>query len=167
MVIQSITYFCVTHLNDLKECHCTLNRVPQKFFPKRHFVFRKTPSGSVPGEHVPVLLVVSPVHDVDHPLGVGVAKVGVVRRPVVHHGLVYRVGRLVGEDAGGEAGDELLHSGVVAALQDVVVHPDVVAEEVAVGSEVGEQAAHLGDKQQQLTRFAWRLYRADQKMNQS
>ena len=40
------------------------------------------------------LLSVSPVHDVDHALGVGVAEVAVVRGATVHHGLVDRIRRL-------------------------------------------------------------------------
>lgn len=92
----------------------------------------------------------APILDVDHPLGVGVAEVGAVRWPVVnlgtgeqrvkqgrdlswavhgdgdaHHVLVDGVRRLVREDAGGEAGDHLLHPRLVRRVQDVVVDVDV------------------------------------------
>lgn len=49
-----------------------------------------------------------PVHDIDHALGVGVTVVGVVGRTLVDHGLVNGVGGLVGENASGQAGDDLL-----------------------------------------------------------
>ena len=42
-----------------------------------------------------------------HAFGVGVAKVGGMGWPVVDHGLVDGVGRLVGEYAGGQAGHHL------------------------------------------------------------
>ena len=60
------------------------------------------------GELAAVLLVVEAVEDLDHPLGVGVALVAEVRRAVVDHLLGDGIAGLVGEDAGGEAGDELL-----------------------------------------------------------
>lgn len=53
------------------------------------------------------LLGVSPVHDVDHPLGVAVPEVGVVRGAVVDHCLIDRVRRLVRENAGRQAGHNL------------------------------------------------------------
>ena len=61
-----------------------------------------------------------------------------------HHALVDGVGRLVGKDAGREAGDELLHVVLVAAGHHVVVHAHVLAEKVAVGPQVGVQPAHPG-----------------------
>lgn len=42
-----------------------------------------------------------------------------------HHGLVDGVRRFVREDAGGEAGDHLLHPALVGRVQDVVVDVDV------------------------------------------
>ena len=101
-------------------------------------------TGDDGGEHAAVLLVVGLVLDVDHPLGVGVAEVGGVRRTVVDHGLVYGVGRLVGEDAGGEAGDQLGHSELVTGGQDVVVHLHVVLVEITVGAHVGEESPDPG-----------------------
>ena len=64
----------------------------------------------------------------------------------MNHCLVDWVARLVWEDAGGEAGDQLLHSKLVAHLQDVVVHLHVLPEEVAVGAHVGKEAANEGSK---------------------
>jgi hypothetical protein len=46
--------------------------------------------------------------------------------PVVHHGLVNWIAGLVWEDAGRQAGHQLLHLGVLACLEDVVLHDDVV-----------------------------------------
>ena len=60
-----------------------------------------------------------------------------------YHGLINGVGGLVGEDAGGEAGDDLLHAELVARVQDVIGHEDVVAKEVQVGPHVVEQTPNL------------------------
>ena len=67
-------------------------------------------------------------------------------RSVVDHCLVNWVARLVREDAGGEAGHQLLHSKLVAHLQDVVVHLHVLPEEVTVGAHVGKEAANESGK---------------------
>ena len=64
----------------------------------------------------------------------------------MNHCLVDWVARLVREDASGEAGDQLLHSKLVAHLQDVVVHLHVLPEEVTVGAHVGKEAANEGSK---------------------
>ena len=64
----------------------------------------------------------------------------------MNHRLVDRVARLVREDAGGEAGDQLLHSKLVAHLQDVVVHLHVLPEEVTVGAHVGKEATNEGSE---------------------
>ena len=73
--------------------------------------------------------------------------------PVVDHRLVDWVGRLVGEDAGGEAGDQLLHAKLVAHLQDVVVHLHVLPEEVTVGAHVGEEPSNKSSKMDHMSRF--------------
>lgn len=59
------------------------------------------------GEVAAELLVVSVVVDVYETLAVSVTEVGLVRRALVDVRLVDGVGDLVGEDAGGEAGDDL------------------------------------------------------------
>ena len=69
------------------------------------------------------------------------------------HCLVNWVARLVREDAGGEAGHQLLHSKLVAHLQDVVVHLHVTPEEVAVGAHVGKEAANEGGKVDHMGRL--------------
>ena len=102
--------------------------------------------GDEAGEVAAVLLVVATVEDVDHALGVGVALVAVVGRPVVDHGLVDGVGGLVGEDAGGEEGDELLDLVDAAALHHVVVNQDVLAVELDLVLEVREEPAHTRGK---------------------
>ena len=96
------------------------------------------------GVVAPVLGLVHAVLDVDHALGVGVALVGEVRGTVVDHGLVDREGGFIGEDAGGEAGHQLLHAALVALLEDVVVHVHVVPPELHLVLHVGEETAHLG-----------------------
>ena len=73
--------------------------------------------------------------------------------PVVDHRLVDWVGRLVGEDAGGEAGDQLLHAKLVAHLQDVVVHLHVLPEEVTVGAHVGEEPSNKSSKVDHMSRL--------------
>jgi len=60
------------------------------------------------GEVAAILLVVSLVLNINHTLGVSVAKVGLVRRTIVNHGLVDGVAGLVGENASGKAGNNLL-----------------------------------------------------------
>lgn len=82
------------------------------------------------GEIAPVLLGVGAVHGVDEALGVGISLVGGVRRSVVQHGLVDGVSRLVGEDAGGEEGHELLDLVDAAVLHDVIVDKSVLAVEL-------------------------------------
>ena len=69
------------------------------------------------------------------------------------HRLVDWVGRLVGEDAGGEAGDQLLHAKLVAHLQDVVVHLHVLPEEVTVGAHVGEEPSNKSSKVDHMSRL--------------
>lgn len=82
------------------------------------------------GEVAPVLLGVGAVHGVDEALGKGVALVGRVRGSVVEHRLVDGVGRLVGEDAGGEERNELLHLVNAAILHDIVINKGVLAVEL-------------------------------------
>ena len=56
----------------------------------------------------------------------------------MNHRLVDRVARLIWEDAGGEAGDDLPDAELVADAEHVVVHRHVVPEEVQVGPHVVE-----------------------------
>mmetsp|Transcript_12391 Transcript_12391/g.26985 ORF Transcript_12391/g.26985 Transcript_12391/m.26985 type:complete len:677 (+) Transcript_12391:166-2196(+) len=90
-----------------------------------------------------ILVLVAVVEHVDHPLRVRVARVRVVGRAVVHHRLIDGVGRLVREDARGEARDALLHTVDAAALQDIVVDQGVVAVEVHLLPQVVEEATDL------------------------
>lgn len=46
-----------------------------------------------------------------------------------HHGLINRVGGLVREDAGGQAGDHPRHVDFMRSLQHVVIDPQVVSLE--------------------------------------
>ena len=89
---------------------------------------------------------VATVHDVDHPLGVAVAEVGVVRGSVVDHCLVNRVGRFVRKDARRQTRHHFSHSRQVAGVEDVVVDQHVLPEKVKVGAHVGEQSADLKTK---------------------
>ena len=91
------------------------------------------------GEVVAVLRVVHPVLHVDHALGVGVPLVRRVRRPVVDHRLVDRVGGLVREDARREARDEPPHAALVAAVHHRVLHGDVAPPELDAVGHVGEE----------------------------
>lgn len=61
------------------------------------------------GEVAAVFLGVQTVKNLDHTLSVRIAFVGEVRRTVVHHRFVNGIGSLVGENAGRETRDELLH----------------------------------------------------------
>lgn len=87
---------------------------------------------------------VAAVEHINHALGVRVCLVAGVGRPVVHHTLVDGVGGLVGEDARGQARDQLLHLVDATALHDVVIDQDVLAVELYLVLHVAEQAAHLG-----------------------
>ena len=91
------------------------------------------------GEAAAVLLKVTPVLDIDHPLGIGVAEIGAVRWPIVDHGLIDGVRRLVWEDARGEAGDHLLHSALICRMQDIVVDVDVPPPKIQVAADVFEE----------------------------
>ena len=71
-----------------------------------------------------------PVLNVHEPLCVRVTEVTVVRQAQVDLGLVQGVLDLVGVDASGETGDDLLDLELVRGVQDVVVDEDVVPEEV-------------------------------------
>ncbi len=71
------------------------------------------------GEGVELVATVGCVPPSYHALCVGVAEVRGVRRSVVDHGLVYRVGGLVREYAGGEAGHHLY---ITLALFQLSVH---------------------------------------------
>lgn len=46
------------------------------------------------------------------------------------HGLINGVGGLVGEDAGGEAGHQLLDTVLLAEHHDVVLHEDILPPEL-------------------------------------
>ena len=61
------------------------------------------------------------------------------------HGLVDRVGGLVGEDARRQARHQLFHLVDPAALHHIVVDEDVLAEELHLIFEVAEEPAHLRD----------------------
>lgn len=86
---------------------------------------------------------VAAVEDVDHALRVRVPLVARVRGAVVDHGLIDGVRGLVGEDARRQAGYQLHHLVDSAALHDVVVDDDVLAEELHLVLEVAEQAPDL------------------------
>lgn len=93
---------------------------------------------------------VAAVEDVDHTLRVRVSLVASVRGAVVDHGLVDGVGGLVGEDARRQARHQLDDLVNPAALHDVVVDEDVLAEELHLVLEVAEQPSHLMCQKKQL-----------------
>ena len=47
-------------------------------------------------------------------------------------GFVQRVLDLVGEDTGGEAGDDLVHLGFIRSVKDVVVYEHIVAKKTGL-----------------------------------
>lgn len=96
-----------------------------------------------PGDEEQAPNLVAAVEDVDHTLRVCVSLVASVRGSVVDHGLVDGVGGLVGEDAGRQARHQLHDLKNPAALHDVVVDEDVLAEELHLVLEVAEQPSHL------------------------
>lgn len=102
--------------------------------------------GDHAGEVAAILLIVGPVEDINHPLGIRVAKVGVMRGPIVDHGLINGIGGLVREDAGGQTRDHLGDLGLVGTSQDVVIHLDVVPEEAHRVFHVLEESSNHGRK---------------------
>ena len=56
---------------------------------------------------------IAPIEDVDHALGIRIAKVGVMRRPIVDHCLVDWVAGLVWENASRQTGNHLFDSGLM------------------------------------------------------
>lgn len=70
--------------------------------------------------HVGPKITLLPVHNIDHALGVRVTIVRVMRRALVDHGLVNGVCGLVGENAGRQAGNDLLDLYIVDDLQSNV-----------------------------------------------
>ena len=67
--------------------------------------------------------------NVDHPLGMSVSEVTLVREAEVDLGLIQWVGDLVGKDTCREARDDLLDASFMRRVQDIVVDEDVVTEE--------------------------------------
>jgi len=65
-----------------------------------------------------------------------------VRLPSVQHQLINRIGRLVREDARGEAGDAATLE-LLADKENVVVHHHVLSKKLDVVLQVVEESAHL------------------------
>mmetsp|Transcript_11598 Transcript_11598/g.41722 ORF Transcript_11598/g.41722 Transcript_11598/m.41722 type:complete len:247 (-) Transcript_11598:200-940(-) len=113
----------------------------------------------------PVLVSIHSVLHVHHALRVRVPLVAKVRRAVVDHRLVDRERRLVRENARAEARHELFYVSLVALLEDVVVHDDVVPPELYLVLHIREQTADLGGEVDHvrghvLVEYRGRLYRA-------
>jgi len=106
----------------------------------------KDVGGNDRGEVAAILLVVCLVLDIDHTLSVGIAKVGLVRRTVVDHGLIDRVGGLVGEDAGGKAGNNLLDTKDLRSLKDVVINKQIITKEIELVFHVLEKTTDKGSQ---------------------
>jgi hypothetical protein len=70
-----------------------------------------------------------PVLNIDHTFCIGIAKVRVVRRPIVDHGFIYGIGGLIGEDAGRKTGYDFADFKFPRAFQDIIIHEEVVTEE--------------------------------------
>lgn len=70
--------------------------------------------------------------NINHPLGMGVAKVAFVRQPEVYLGLVQGVCNLVWENTRRQARHDLLGLLEVSSVQDVIIDDEVVAEECSL-----------------------------------
>ncbi len=103
-------------------------------------------SGDDGGELAAILLCIRVVRDINHALGVSVGAVREVWRTVVHHGLVDGVRGLVREDTSRETGDELLHLVLVRALDNVVVHGEVIVVELNGILHVAEETTDKGSQ---------------------
>lgn len=90
------------------------------------------------GEVAAVLLIVAPVHYVNHTLRVSVSNIGAMWRAVVNHRFIDRVGGFVWEDARRETGDEFTDLKLLAELHHVVVNQHVLPIELNLEREVAE-----------------------------
>ena len=68
-----------------------------------------------------VLVLVALVHDINHALGISVSIVGVVRIPIVDHGLINWVRRLVWENTGRETRDNFFDLSITELLSKVSI----------------------------------------------
>ena len=94
------------------------------------------------GELTAILFMIGFVLNINHSLGVRVAKVGRMWRSIVNHGFIYGITGLVRKDAGRKTRDDLLNVMFLTHCKNVVIHLHVVPEEVTVGAHVGKQPAH-------------------------
>jgi hypothetical protein len=72
---------------------------------------------------------VGSIHGIDQTFGIGITFVTGMRWTIVQHGFVNGKSGLVGEDAGGKHGDELLDLVDAGTFHDIVIDEDVFAEE--------------------------------------
>jgi hypothetical protein len=84
--------------------------------------------GNDGSEIAPVLFGVGSIHGIDQTLGISISLIAGVRRTVVQHGFVDRVGGLVGENTCGKHGDKLLDFVDSAAFHNVVVNENIFTE---------------------------------------
>ena len=98
------------------------------------------------GEFATMLLSIAAIHHINHPLGIAVAEIAVVRRTIMHHGLINRVGCLIWKNAGGQAGYDLLHSRLKACLENVVIDEHILSEEIKISPHIVEQPTNLALK---------------------
>jgi len=99
--------------------------------------------GDDAGEVASVFLVVGAVHGVDESFGIGVSFVGGVGGSVVEHSFVDWIGGFVGEDAGGEHGDEFGDFVDAAVFHDVVVDESVFTVKFDLLGHVGKKTSDL------------------------
>lgn len=85
-----------------------------------------------------------------------VAKVAVVRRAQMNLVFVQRIFDLVGEHASRQAGDELLHMGLVRCLEDVIVDSNVVAQEGQLVLHILEEASDERGKMDNMRGLVFR-----------
>mmetsp|Transcript_39273 Transcript_39273/g.97260 ORF Transcript_39273/g.97260 Transcript_39273/m.97260 type:complete len:202 (-) Transcript_39273:53-658(-) len=101
----------------------------------------------------PVLRLVHTVLHIHHTLSISVALVGGVRRAVVNHLLVNRKRGLVREYAGGQTRHKLLDTSLVALLENIVVHHDVVPPKLHLMLHVRKQASNLSSQVDDVSRL--------------
>lgn len=127
------------------------------------------------GRKQTLLDVARPVHDIHHPLRVGITKVGMVRFTIVHHCFINGVRGLVRKDTGRQARHDfgalcssisvfllpwVLHGetgyiGLLGAPQKVVVHQVVVTVKVELVLHVLEQTADHGGQVDDMRRLVF------------
>ena len=101
------------------------------------------------------LFIISPAFDINHALGIGITKVGIMWWSIVDHGFIDRIAGFVGEDTGGETRQQLLDLEIVRALDDIVVDEHIVAKHICLELHVLKETT---DRSSQMKHMSWLVF---------